>query len=458
LRLARAKTGEGLSVMNVLIQLLPFLLILLMMIILLSLSAFFSGTETALFSLTRAQTRRMQHGSPGDRRATSLLRNPQSLLSTILVGNMFVNVLFASSVATPLRRSLPDWGVWVAIPLSTLCLLIFGEITPKAIAVYNGPLWARTAAVPLAMFHVVSWPVRIILRTICSVVLRLGGQGAMPSWRPLTVEEITAMVAVGQASGVTTDAERELVEHILELSNLEAHEIMVPRTEIKGIPDTLTLGEAYRVAHETRHSRLPIYGQNLDDIWGILLVIDEPKWRESDVMSKPLAELKDDVNAAGSDIVLPAYAAYVAPETAKVERLLAQMREQRTHFVVLVDEYGGTAGTLTLEDILAEIMGQIWSPAGATDSRITVDAGTVVVDGAVHLRDLNQVLVKNLPANGADSIGGHVTELLGHLPRAGDVVSDDWHEFRVLRMAGRRVGSIRITQTSADTADVPENQ
>ena len=411
---------------------------------LLGISSFFSGAETALFSLSRAQAKRLSQGSLAERTATRLLREPQRLLSTILVGNMAVNVLIASLIAGIVRELSGPRSAALAIAVTTLLLLIFGEITPKTVAVRHAEVWARAAALPLQFFGNIIAPARWLLRRITNTLLALLGQRGVTGWGLLTREEVANLLAVGAASGATTDRERELAERILNFTNVEAHDIMVPRTDVDGVSDDLRLGAAFERARRLHRSRVPVFHQDLDDIWGILSVVDLPRWRGSALMEARLETLRPPQDQSFDYAGSPLHPVHLVPETAHVEQLLGRMRRQRSQMVVLLDEYGGTAGILTLRDILAEIVGQL-TPA-AEHAPLIHDAGDGVflVDGRTHVRTFNQETAMNVPREEADTVAGYVMDLLGRLPRAGDEVRDEQARFRVVRMAGRRVDMIRV--------------
>ncbi|MCF7855919.1 MAG: hemolysin family protein, partial [Candidatus Pacebacteria bacterium] len=410
------------------------------------LSAFFSSSETALFALSRTQAKRMSEGGRGERAAAKLLRQPQRVLSTSVVGNMIVNVLLASMIAALAQAVFGKSGVGVAICASTVLLLIFGEVTPKTIAVQHPEGLSRFIALPLLYIGTVLMPVRLVVRLITNVLLALLGQHAMSAWGVLTRDKIAALLELGEAEGAATGTERTLVENILRLGTLEAHDIMVPRTEVVGVEDSMTVREAFAVARKARHSRLPVYHEDLDDIWGVFSVIDVSPNLDETRLAAPLWTLRAEVVVETAHDMPPVYPAHVFPETAKVEGLLHDMRGRRATMALLVDEYGGTAGILTLDDILAEVVGQI-TPAGkARKAGVEFGDGYVLVDGRAHVREFFEVLDVPPPENGADTIGGYVTELLGRLPRAGDAAEDDVFRFHVIKMAGRCVGTLRVEQ------------
>lgn len=435
--------------MNALIDLIPSVIGL---TILLGLSCFFSGSETAFFALNRAQVKRMSAGSRAERAVADLLHRPQCLLSTLLVGNMLVNILLASIIASLAGDRFSGSGTGSgalsaigSIACSTLLLLIFGELTPKSIAFRHARAIARAAAFPLLIFSRIITPARFMLRVVTHALLTLIGQRSVPGWGLLTQEEISAMLAAGEAAGVTDGKERELVEHILELSQIDAHDIMVPRTEVAAVSDGLTVGDAFAAARESRHSRLPVYHQDLDDIWGFVHIADLPRWRNTETMVRPLADFRPGHGLTCTSAESPVYHVHVVPETASIEKILPQMRDRHAQMVVLVDEYGGTAGILTMDDLLQEIVGQISPMEEAPGKHFVRMADHLLIAGRMHIREINRELDCELPQNGIETVGGYVTELLGRIPRTGDKVSDEYCQFEVLNMAGRRIGAIRLT-------------
>ncbi|MBT3378271.1 MAG: HlyC/CorC family transporter [Lentisphaerae bacterium] len=436
--------------MNALIELIPSVIGLL---VLLGLSCFFSGSETAFFALNRAQVKRMSTGSTTERAVANLLHRPQCLLSTLLVGNMIVNILLASVIASLAGDRLGNNGALstvASIACSTLLLIIFGELTPKSIAFRHARPLACAAAIPLLVFSRIITPARALLRVVTHAMLTLIGQPSVPGWGLLTQEEISGMLAAGEAAGVTDARERELVEHIFELSRINAHDIMVPRTEVTAVSDSLTVAEAFAAARKSRHSRLPVYHEGLDDIWGLVHIADLPRWRDSDTIDRPLADFRPHGRPVWSSGSTPVYSVHVVPETAKIEKILPQLRVRHAQMVVLVDEYGGTAGILTMDDILQEIVGQISPIEEAPGEHFVRVANDVLIAGRTHIREINRELDLELPQNGVETVGGHVTELLGRIPRTGDKISDEYCHYEVLNMAGRRIGAIRLTPLPPD--------
>jgi CBS domain containing-hemolysin-like protein len=437
--------------------LLPYLPQLIAIAVLLALSAFFSASETALFSLSRSQAHRFATGRAGERAASRLLRTPQRLLSTVLVGNMAANVLltsFCASAVGQLVQGDETWSTILSIAVVWPLLIVFAEMTPKTVACNHSQAIARWVALPLELLAWLTAPLRGLLRLAAQAVMWLLGQRGVTEWDNVTRDEITAMMAVAAETGASDVEERELVRRILRLDTVRASDIMVPRTDVVGIRDTATLAEAYAKARERRRSRLPVYHDDLDGIWGIVSTMDMPRWRQSQWLQVPLSEWRARADqmrrGKAPSEPLPVYPVLLIPETANVERLLTAMQEKRSRLAVLVGEHGGTAGILTMNDVLEELIGQI-SPRTADGRQdvLRVRDG-YHVDGRLHLRDLAESLHLQLHSDEYDTVGGFIMEQLGRLPRTGDEVALADCTFRVLRMAGRRVGTVRLTVLRAD--------
>ncbi len=415
--------------------------------VLLALSAFFSGSETALFSLKRVQVARLrERGGRTGRAVAGLLGRPRRLLITILVGNMVVNIATASLLAVlAARTALGGWGIAAAIAASTALLLVFGEVTPKTFAVRNAEAVSRVASLPLLWLSRAIWPVRVVLRGITSAILFVLRQGHVASRPLLTEREFHAALEAGAEDGVIDDHEREMVERIFEFRDLDARELMVPRTDMICVDERDTVGAALDAARASGHSRLPVHTGDLDEIWGIFDVRDLPAWRGHNVRDMTLRAFVDR-SAALADgpkrpLVRPAF---LVPETRHVGDLMQDMRQSGEHVAILLDEYGGTAGLVTLQQLIDELVGGVLARGrgGAPLYRVVEDKLQVL--GEARLRDVCGDLGLILPPVDVDTVGGYVLSLFGRLPRRGEEATDDRYRWRVLRMSGRRVGSVEV--------------
>ena len=420
--------------------------------VLLALSAFFSGSETALFSLSRVQVARLrERGGRTGRAVADLLGRPRRLLITILVGNMVVNIATASLLAVvAARTALGRWGVAVAIAASTALLLVFGEVTPKTFAVRNEEAFSRFAALPLLGLSRVLWPIRVVLRAITTAVLFVLRQGHVASRPLLTEGEFQAALEAGAEEGVIDEHERAMVEHIFEFRDLDVRELMVPRTEMACVDEGATVGEALAAARAAGHSRLPVHTGDLDEIWGVFDVRDLPSWRGRGVTGWTLREFVDGsaslADAPRRPLVRPAF---LVPETRHVGALMQDMRQGGEHVAVLVDEYGGTAGLLTLEQLTDERVGGVLTRGRGGEPLYRVADDRLQILGEARLREVCGELGLVVPKVDVDSVGGYVLSLFGRFPRRGEEATDARYRWRVLRMSGRRVAAVEVEALEA---------
>lgn len=426
--------------------------------VLLGLSAFFSGSETALFSLSRAQVQRLrQSGGRTGRAAADLLAFPRRLLITILVGNMVVNVATASILATLATRLVGNSGIGLAIFVATLLLLIFGEVTPKTFAVRNAVVVSRLAALPLSAFARAIFPVRCVLRHITNALLFLLQHGRIQSERLLTSRELAAAFELGEAEGVIDTLEREMIEHIFEFRHIDARELMVPRTELVCVPESATIAEAVALSRASGRSRLPVHSGQVDEIWGVLDIRELAAWRGHDIHDRTIRDFVAFRDGLGETPPRPLVRpAFLVPETRHAGDLLQDMRRTGSHMALLVDEYGGTAGIVTLRRIVDEFLGGV--PArGRNGAPLYVKRRRgLEILGEARVRDVNQELGLDLPLGIADTVGGYVLSLFGDLPTENEQVADERYVFRVLRLDGRRIDAVAVQTPTPPPADRPE--
>ncbi len=432
-------------------------------------------------SLSRAQVKRMSNGAAGEKAAYTLLREPQRLLAIILVGNMFVNVLLTSFCASllaglvmgvggspglyglllkpglqslGLHLSAPGWdklaeifSMILNIVLLTPILIIFGELSPKTIAFSHNQHLSRISAFPLLYFGRLIAPMLWLLRMVSMSLqwllqLKISGD----AWSMLTPGEVAATFAAGEAGGATSVHERELLERIMRFGRIEASDIMVPRTEIAGVSDALTIQQAFRKLRGSPHNFLPVYHQDLDDIWGIIAFADYPFWLNGDQKDCKLAEFRQALQNNCTDR-LPVYPVSYVPPSARTDRLLSDMRKQSKRFTVVVGEYGGTLGIVTISSILEEIIGRYAASSGNLNKMRPLPAGGWVVDGRARLRVIGKELKRDFFCE-ADTAGGLIMEVLGRVPQKGDIVRHSGLSLEVQQMAGNRVGAVHIHELS----------
>ncbi len=403
--------------------------------LLLLLSAFFSGSETALLAANKLRLRHMDE--EGNRRAgivRRLLEEPGRVLTALLVGNNIVNVaatVFATAIAVQLWG--PQRGPLYALVGMTLLLLIVGEITPKTFAAKYADRVAVWVARPISWFTVLLAPIIRVVSLLSNLLLRpLGGRVNLAS--PLvTEEEIRLLVKMGEEEGVIQEDEREMIHSIFEFGDTVVREVMVPRIDMVCVADTDTVADALRVVREEGHSRLPVYHESIDQIVGTVHVKDLITYVQDRRESAPVKEA-----------VRPAY---FIPESKPLDSLFREMRRKKVHMAIVVDEYGGTAGLVTIEDLLEEIVGPILDEYDVEEKLLeVVNENVAVVDGRLSLEEVNEQLGLDLPVGQVDTIGGFVYSLLGHVPSQGETVTYDGVELFVERLEGHRVARVRITK------------
>jgi CBS domain containing-hemolysin-like protein len=420
-------------------------------------SAFCSGTETALTALGDARARQLR--DEGGRRARHLalwIDHPERLLSTLLIGNTLVNVgagALAAAIADGIATATGSSSgpiVAATTAVATVLILFFGEIVPKTLAKRH-PVRVALAALPLArVVTALLWPVTTaVTRATNAVMGALGaGRGPAPS---VTGEEIEYLIEMGTKEGVLDEVKEELLNSVLEFADRVAKEIMVPRTRMVALDRDAPPDELFRIVTENPFSRMPVYEGSVDNVVGILLV------REI------IGEVR---RGAGQPIALDRYLKkpFFVPEQMKISRLLKEMQRRRTHLAIVVDEFGGTSGLVTLEDCIEEIVGEIQDEADVEAAPVKLVApGVWLADGAVPLHDLEAFLNEPPAGEGAEAadpgpevrfpeegdyetLGGFVTATAGRVPAIGSIIAWDGLTFTVRAGDERRVAKVEIAR------------
>ena len=419
---------------------------ILLLLILIVLHAFFAAAEQSFTTLrTSRPSSPLGDGNNTSRLVSALSENTTRLLTTtqfVLKLIAFLLVAFSiSAFAEPVAGWLSglgtNWSPATAHTLSvilialtlTLAVILFGEITPRSLATRRPESFARLAAYPISLVSVITLPLAKGLAAVSH-----GLSGTYPgspdgSAQFVTEEQIKTMVDAGEEEGVLEEEEKEMIYSIFELGDTLAREVMVPRIDMVAIDVNTSVEEAMGVIVQAGHSRIPVYQEHIDNVVGILYAKDLLKfWAD-------LPRLKV------SEFLRPAY---FIPETKKVDELLQELQQRKVHIAMVVDEYGGTAGLVTIEDILEEIVGEIQDEYDTEEAVMEViGPHEVIFDGRVDLDDVNHTMGINLPTDDADTVGGLIYTSLGRVPVAGDRVKFDDVELTVLSVAGRRVKKVR---------------
>lgn len=398
---------------------------------LVALSAFFSGSETALTSINKLRVRNQAaKGIPRAIVIDKLLQNPNRMLSTILVGNNLVNISTTALATSLALRLFGAPGVGITIAALTVILLIFGEITPKTYAATNSEKIAFFVARPIYWIETLFSPVVKALSAIAAFLIRLLG-GKMPADGIfVTEEEIRTLVDLGEGQGALEPVERQMIVSVFDLNDILVREVMLPRIDMVAVPLDTTLQGAWSILVETGHSRIPVYQGNTDDIIGIFYA--------KDLM--PLC--KDLDHGTVRDIMREPF---FVPETKRVSELLKEMRQVRTHIAVVLDEFGGTAGLAFLEDLVETVVGEIGDEFDKARALYeNVAPGEIRASARVSVDDINDLLNVDLPQEEYDTLGGLVFHLFGRVPTENESIQFDDLTITVEEVEHNRIHKLRI--------------
>jgi len=415
-------------------------------ILLILFSAFFSGSETALFSLSRARVRRLRdNGTRTGRTVAELLSVPRKLLNTILIGNLVVNTAITSLLTVSLTERFGPEGIGIAVAVAATLLLIFGEITPKILGINRPQGFARAAALPLKWFSVLLAPIRFVLRHVTNLILTLMRQPTLERDIVLTQELFRSTLQAGKSQGGIETNEAEIIHSIASFRTTVAREIMVPRPEMDCIEDTQTIKNALHSARQTRRSMLPVYHTNRDHITGVLDIKALPAWRArlpfDTLLSTLTADMHAEADPAGKPCMRPPY---IVPELRQIDSLLAEMHERGEEIAILLDEHGGTAGMISRELIINTLLGGMVNPLPRSSLIHTRPNGDVIAAGRTRLSQLNWECSYHLPQDTDDTLAGYIMRSLGALPVPGQSFSDGPYTFTILQMTGNRIDAVRI--------------
>lgn len=405
---------------------------LITVIILLCLSAFFSSSETALTTVNQIRMRTLADN--GDKRAARVLRvtgNPGKMLSAILIGNNIVN-LSASSISTSLAiHLLGNTGAGIATGILTFLILIFGEVTPKTMATIKADSMSLTAAAPIGFLMKILTPVIFIINKLSLGLMFLLHVNIKDAQKKMTEEELRTIVDVSQENGVIEHEERDMIHNLFDFGDAEAKEIMVPRIDMTFVQADATYQEVLDIFRQDMFTRLPVYEDSTDNVIGIinmkdfLLQNDTPEFSVRNLLREP-------------------YFTYEHKNTAD---LFLEMRKSSISLAIVLDEYGVTAGLITLEDLLEEIVGEIRDEydADEEDDITRISDREFYVLGSANLNDVSEALSLHFTSDDYDTIGGYCLGLLDHLPEKNEIIlTDNNILIRIDRMEKNRIERIYI--------------
>ena len=392
-------------------------------------SAFFSGAETALFSLKRAELHRIKiNPIRGGRPILNLLSDPRALLGTILFGNMVVNIIFYAITTRVSLRLVTHASPGVAVvfaALAPLIVIVFGEVSPKGIAVGHALGFSRIIAPPLYVFHRIIRPVSLTLKWMTRL-LSDHFVSRLPRTPRVTRGELKMLTGMAEHQGAFDRHTRSMLEQVVAIADICVNEVMIPRVDTVMFDLALSREDFCTLVRATRMERIPVFERSKDHVVGVI--------RSRDVLLQPKTDLKE--------LVQPIR---FVPETQTVENLLGEFRRSSDPIAIVVDEYGGTAGMVTMTTLLEEIVGEIRRESEAPETPIVlVDEDTYLLAGDLNMHEWSQLLGVGYDPAGVETVAGFVLSLMGHIPRTGEAVEWAGLRFTIESMDGRRVTQVRV--------------
>ena len=395
------------------------------------LSAFFSSSETALFHLKSYNNI--------NERVKNLLSKPQKLLSTLLTGNTIVNIAIGSLAATYTVNYVSNYStlsistlLLLEVIIITFLVLIFGEIIPKTYAIARSEKYSNFIAKPLDIILTIIYPIAFFFHKITDLIIKV-----LPIKKEKifdSEEELMMLAEVGEEEGTLDHEESDMIQSVLEFKNKLVKEILTPRVDVVSLDSTSTLDEAMDTIMNKKYSKIPVYKGTIDNIKGILYAKDIIPYL---IGSRPAIEL-----------MKLSREPYFIPETKPIDELLKEFKVKKTSIAVAVDEWGGTSGIVTLEDIVEEVMGELRDPYDREEYEIIRKKdGNIITDGAIKIYDLEENMDIEFPDNREyDTLAGFILDAFGDIPEKGTEVSFDKYNFKVITLHSNRIDKVEISK------------
>lgn len=436
---------------------------ILLILLLIGLNAFFAASEMAIISVRQSKIKPLvDEGSKAAILVNRFLEEPSKLLATIQIGITLAGFLASAIGAQTLSDGLAGFLMGLNIPvisrsavgISTfvvtsiiaLFTLVLGELVPKRMALWQSDKIALKVAGPINILSKIALPAVRFLTFSTNFVVKLMGGPATVTEEQITEEEIRSMINVGEEKGIFQETETEMINSIFEFDDTVAKEVMTPRTDIVAISSEATREEILDVIVEENFSRIPVYEESIDNIIGILYVKDLfAMIRENSEWGVSL-----------KDIIRPVY---FVPEYKKIDELFKEMQKSKTHIAIVIDEYGGTAGLITIEDLLEEIVGNIFDEYDdVVLDYEKIDDNTYIVSGMLDIGEINDILDTQIPEDEFDTVSGMLLSHSGKMPEVGDEVDMGNIYFRIEEVDDKRISKIRIEKRNIDPDKQEEPQ
>jgi CBS domain containing-hemolysin-like protein len=416
-------------------------ILLVVVVLLLAISSVLALAETSLVRTSRAKALALEDDHHrGARQLVKLVEHPEAFLNGVLLMVLVCQLVTATLVGLLAEHWFGNWGVFVALVFEIVVIFVLAEAIPKNYAVRN-PERSALFSAPFVSVVVRFWPVRMLSNGLVWLAEKLGGnprEGATVS-----ESELLAMADVATEEDVIEHSERVLIHSIIEFGDTVVREVMVPRPDMRAVEASMSVSDALGVAMDVGFSRLPVYGANVDDVVGIAYAKDLIRLERESRGAEPVGDHVRD--------------ARFVPETKRVASLMREMQELTYHQAIVVDEYGGTAGLVTLEDLIEELVGEIVDEFDVEEPQVKrLPGGDVSVSARLSVDELAELLKTDLPTGSWDTVGGLVFDLLGHVPEQGESVVVDGLRLVAERVEGNRIGRVRVGQVPAHaTAEAP---
>ncbi|MCP5454768.1 MAG: HlyC/CorC family transporter [Thermotogae bacterium] len=417
----------------------------LFILVLLVFSAFFSASETALTAIGKHKVKDYLDNENDEKKKNKIakfLEKPNQFLTTILIMNNVVNILATSLSTMFIMSFLPEESsgsaIFIATAIMTILILIFGEITPKVYARENRENFFKFSFSIINAINVVLTPVVWVLVNLSNIVIKAFGGHKINAAPFITEDEIMSYLDISHEEGVIEKEEKYLMQRSLEMREISVKEIMTPRVDMVAIEDNQTVSDLIKVVNEDGYSRIPVYKDSLDVIVGIFYVKDMFRLMENNY---PLGDFYS------MSVMKMVHKPFFIPITIKVKDLLKLFLSNRTHLAIVVDEYGGTAGIVTLEDVIEELTGEIldeYDDVTEEADFTRVDENTIIANGSSTINDIEREFDLDLPDTEFETIGGFLLEKLERFPRPAEKIVFEGFEFEVISVTMNKVDKVKI--------------
>ena len=407
---------------------------IILLLFLLLLSGFFSGSETALFSLSEYQKEILvRRNEIKGTLTSSLLEKPRKLIITILLGNEFVNISISTVTAGLIIHLFDKETPWINIAIVLPTLLLFGEITPKTIALRNNLGFSSFVSAPLALFQKIIMPVQWVVKHIADMIVNLIIREKARSSNILTEDVVKELVHESEKEGLIDSAAKKFINNIFDFGDTLLTEVITPRSNIFALPCDLSINEIIREVKKVHHSAVPVYDQDLDNIKGLLFTTDL------------IGLSEEEIQASEKTLAGILRKPYFVPENLRADELFKNLKTNKISVAITLDEYGGVTGLVTVEDLLEKIFGEIYDEFEIQGKHFQqISENIYTISGEMLLDEFNEVFNAHLENEGMETIGGFVFTLFGKLPKEKAFITYQNFQFQVEKISANKIDKLRL--------------